>query len=115
MTNPQTLERKLLLERELTRYLQVLTEQDDTEKILVFGSLVTGQIHAWSDIDLVVIKKSNLPFFQRLREIRHLIKPQVGVDILVYTPEEFKQLFEERPFFREEIWRKSRVLYERKC
>jgi hypothetical protein len=36
------------------------------------------------------------------------------VDILVYTPEEFAQLSQERTFVRQEILAKGKVIYERK-
>jgi hypothetical protein len=43
-----------------------------------------------------------------------LLRPPlgVGIDILVYTPEEFDQMAKERLFFRQEIVEKARVLYE---
>ncbi len=93
--------------------MRVLTEHGDLHKILVFGSLVTGSIHAWSDIDLVIVKETELPFWQRLRQTRKLLHPQVGTDILVYTPEEFEQLRRDRPFFQEEIVSQGEVIYER--
>jgi hypothetical protein len=71
-----------------------------------------GQVHEWSDIDLVVIEQTQLPFFQRIKKIRKLIKPKVGMDIMVYTPDEFDQLCIDRPFFREEIVAKGKIVYE---
>jgi predicted nucleotidyltransferase len=106
-------ERRQLLEQELTRYVRLLTEHGDPERVIVFGSLVTGHVQAWSDIDLVIVERTHLPFFQRLRQVRKLLRPKVGTDILVYTPEEFEQLRRERPFFREEILAKGMVVYER--
>ena len=106
-------ERKFLLKNELTRYIKLLRESENLEKILVFGSLVAGNIHAWSDIDLVIVQETDLPFWQRLRTIRKLIQPKVGTDILVYTPDEWEQMKAERPFFRQEILDKSKIVYER--
>ncbi len=106
-------ERRQLLEQELTRYVRLLTEHGDPERVIVFGSLATGQVWAWSDIDLIIVERTHLPFLQRLRQVRKLIRPKVGTDILVYTPEEFEQLRQDRPFFREEILGKGMVVYER--
>ena len=83
------------------------------EKIIVFGSLARGNVHSWSDIDIVIIKQTDLPFLQRLHEVRRLLQPRVGTDILVYTPEEFRQLSERRLFFQEELLDKGIVIYER--
>ena len=113
MTRPQThTERKQRLEQELARYIRLLTEHGDPDRVIVFGSLVTGEVHAWSDIDLVIVERTNLPFFQRLRRIRKLLQPNVLTDILAYTPEEFAQLCQERSFFRKEILDKGMVVYE---
>lgn len=106
-------ERRQRLEQELARYLRLLTEHGDPDRVIVFGSLATGQVHAWSDIDLLIVERTDRPFLQRLRHVRRLLRPQVGTDILVYTPEEFDQLRRERPFFRDEILAKGKVVYER--
>ncbi|MGC8605287.1 MAG: nucleotidyltransferase domain-containing protein [Desulfomonilaceae bacterium] len=105
--------RKKLLEQELTRYLRLLTEHGNPEKVILFGALATGRINEWSDIDLVVVEQTELSFFERLRRIRKLLQPRVGIDVMVYTPEEFNQLSAERPFFRDEIVAKGKVVYER--
>jgi predicted nucleotidyltransferase len=111
--SPASAARKRLLEQELARFVRLLTAYGDPERVIVFGSLVTGQVWAWSDIDLIIVEQTNLPFMQRLRKMRKLLQPQVGTDILVYTPEEYEQLRRERPFFREEILANGRVVYER--
>ena len=113
MDRAQIWERKQLLNKELARYVDLLIEHEKPERIIVFGSMATGQTHSWSDIDLVIIKQTSLPFFQRLREVRRLLQPRVGTDILVYTPEEFERLRQNRVFFREEISNKGVVVYER--
>lgn len=105
--------RKKLLELELARYVRLLTEHGNPEKVILFGTLATGGIHEWSDIDLVIVEQTELSFFQRLRRIRKLLQPRVGIDVMVYTPEEFNQLSAERPFFRDEIVAKGKIVYER--
>jgi predicted nucleotidyltransferase len=105
--------RKALLEQELDRYVSVLKQTENPDKVIVFGSLATGNVHEWSDIDLVIVTQTNLSFLQRMRAIRKIIQPQVAVEILCYTPDEFARLCKERLFFREEILGKGKLLYER--
>ncbi len=106
--------RKILLERELKRFMAYLKEQDPPpEKVILFGSFARGTRDEWADLDVVVVQRTELPFIQRTRSLLEGFDPEVGMDILVYTPEEFAALVEERPFFREEILAKGRVLYER--
>ncbi len=109
----ESAERKRLLKQELDRYLSLLLEHRDPIQVIVFGSLSTGQVHTWSDIDLVIVEQTDLPFLQRSRQVRKLLRPQVGTDILVYTPDEFEQMRRERAFFRDEILAKGEVVYER--
>ena len=81
--------------------------------MILFGSLVTGEVGEWSDIDLIVVQDTQQPFWKRLHELRMLLRPRVGLDLLVYTPQEFGQLKRERPFFRNEILSRGRIVYER--
>ncbi len=106
-------QRQRLLERELSRYVQILAKEENPEKVIVFGSVASGEIKEWSDIDLVVVTDTNLPFLKRIRQLRNLLQPKVSVDILCYTPDEFAHLCQERLFFQEEIVGKGKVLYER--
>ncbi len=55
-------ERKQRLEKEVARYVRLLTEHGDPERVIVFGSLATDQVHAWSDIDLVIIQRTDFVF-----------------------------------------------------
>jgi len=114
MTEPDSVtRRRAVLEAELARYVQLLREQYAPQRILLFGSLTSGEIREWSDIDLVIIKETERQFLDRTREVLQLLRPQVGVDILVYTPDEFDQLVQQRAFVRDEIVGKGKVLYER--
>jgi len=114
MSVSEIAEREKLLKQELNRYLALLIKYENPEKVILFGSMTTGDVHEWSDIDLVVIKDTKLPFLQRIDKIYQLLHPRVGTDIIVYTPEEFKRMSEERIFIRDEILGKGIVIYERK-
>jgi HEPN domain-containing protein/predicted nucleotidyltransferase len=103
------LQRQRVLEKELARYLSILEQQAGIEQIILFGSMVTQQIHEWSDIDLIVIQRSELRFLKRLQTLRQILKPQVGTDLLVYTPEEFRQM-REGLFFQAEIISKGVIV-----
>ena len=58
----------------------------------MFGSLVKGETHEGSDVDLIIVKKGSLPFLQRAEEFFDLYDVTHLLDILVYTPEEFAKL-----------------------
>lgn len=105
--------REIELKEALDHILQTLKTKYHPDKVILFGSMVTGGVKDWSDLDLVIIKNTPLPFVQRLKEVALLCLADVGVDYLVYTPEEFSQMIaEQNPFIVNEIIGKGKVLYE---
>ena len=106
--------RRTELEAELERIVRVLVEQYDPECIILYGSFAHGEIHAWSDLDLCVIKRTEKRFIERLEEVGLLTLPRVGCQILVYTPKELEAVKQQgHYFFVDEILGKGKVLYER--
>jgi len=105
----QRSKRQALLERELERIVQVL-RQMGAQRIILFGSAARERIAAWSDLDLIVVLESDLPFIKRLGVPYERIQPRVGLDLLAYTPQEFEAL-RERPFIRQAL-EEGRLLYE---
>lgn len=77
------------------------------------NTLCTTNVKEWSDIDLAIIKNTPLPFLQRLKEVAILCQARVGVDYLVYTPQEFNEMIADGNFFvLDEIVEKGKVIYE---
>ena len=105
--------RRQLLQRELKRWLPLLIDNLQPEKILLFGSMADKRPGEWSDIDLVIVHQTSLPFYRRIKQALQLIHPKVGVDLLIYTPAEFAKLSRERRFFRDEVIEGGKVLYAR--
>jgi uncharacterized protein len=110
-----TQQRGLFLEQELNRMMEILIRDYQPEKIIVFGSAAQGEFHPWSDLDVVVIKKTTKPLLERIEEVLRLLRPKVGLDVLIYTPEEMEALVDERrAFVLDEIIYKGAVAYERR-
>jgi predicted nucleotidyltransferase len=105
--------RHALLQAELARYLELIKQHYDPERIFLFGSMAGGTTNRWSDLDLVIVTDTDARFLDRTRQVMTLLRPRVGIDVLVYTPAEFAQMREERRFLREEIIEKGLLLYER--
>ena len=91
-----------------------LIREYQPEKIILFGSMASGVVGEWSDLDLLIVKETPLPFFKRLREVRDRCPVWIGVDFLVFTPEEMRQKIAEHDYFVvDEILKKGKILYER--
>jgi len=87
----------------------------DPEKIIVFGSYARGEIDEYSDLDFVVIKKTDKRFLERLIEVAKLIDTDLGkVDVFVYTPEEFRMMVKDGNPFIENVLKEGKVVYESK-
>jgi len=62
------------------------------EKIFLFGSYARNESDDLSDIDLVIIKKTEEDFFERIRTVLRLLDLKKGIDVFVYTPLEFQNM-----------------------
>ena len=61
----------------------------------VFGSVAAGRADCASDLDVIVIRNTTAPMFDRMREIMDL-RLQLGhADMLIYTPREVEQMLAE--------------------
>jgi predicted nucleotidyltransferase len=101
------------LNDELTRFVEMVVREFAPYKIILFGSMAEGKPRLWSDIDIVVVRDTDKNFIDRAMEMQLRFKSRTGIDLLVYTPDEFKQMSAERLFFQQEILGKGKILYER--
>lgn len=108
-------DRRETLLRELEQIKRKLVEQHRPERVILFGSLADDSpdaVHEWSDIDLAIVKSTPASFLDRIREVMDLLQPRVGLNVIVYTPEEFNRAEQEGHFFvRDEILKKGHVLF----
>jgi len=103
--------RKTKIIKEIVKFLKPFKP----EKIFLFGSYSWGKPNKDSDIDLLIIKKTNKNPYKRIPEARlHLLKINRPFDILVMTPKEIKKRLELDDFFIKEIIQKGKLLYEEK-
>ena len=96
------------VEAELERILNRLKNDTSVRKVLLFGSLARGDARDHSDIDLIVVKETQMRFLDRLDEFYD--DAREAMDILVYTPQEFEEM-KERPFVKRAL-REGKMLYE---
>ncbi|KKQ21622.1 MAG: hypothetical protein A3G45_02780 [Candidatus Staskawiczbacteria bacterium RIFCSPLOWO2_12_FULL_37_15] len=62
------------------------------EKIILFGSFAWGNPTKDSDIDLLVVKKSNKSTLEMMRDIYEIIFDKgEAVDVVAYTPEQLEK------------------------
>ncbi|MBI4730171.1 MAG: HEPN domain-containing protein [Acidobacteria bacterium] len=97
------------LRGELERIRDALAGNPEVRQLVVFGSVAAGDVHEWSDLDLVVIADTATPFVERAAALARRLQPRIGTQFLVYTPQEIRELAG-RPFVRVEILEKGKVM-----
>ena len=101
-----------LLERSLLSLVETLKLRPDVLRISVFGSYSRGRADLFTDLDVLVIMETAMPFVERQRELYELLCLPVDLDLLCYTPKEFEAM-KHRPFLRHAL-SGEKVLYEKK-
>jgi predicted nucleotidyltransferase len=101
--------RREKLEKELDRAVDELKRMG-AERIILIGSMAEGDIGPFSDIDLVVVMRTQERFLDRLKTAYGKIRPSVAMDILIYSPDELDDLRETSAFVIHAL-EKGRVLY----
>jgi len=60
----------------------------------IFGSVAKGTQDEYSDLDLVLIRDTELPFFDRIRDAFDLVLELGNVDLLIYTEKEYREIMD---------------------
>jgi predicted nucleotidyltransferase len=84
------------------------------DKIILFGSYANGNPDEDSDLDLFVIKDTDLPRPLRTVQVRKMLYgSMIPIDLIVYTPREIDESKENRFSFVYEVLNTGKILYER--
>lgn len=99
-------------QKEIKKIVNRIAKEYKPEKIYLFGSYAWGKPNQDSDFDLFIIKKTKEDRRLRQLKVRKIIKGELPVDILVYTPKEAERRLKIGDFFVEDIFNKGKILYE---
>jgi predicted nucleotidyltransferase len=96
--------------------LDGLQGEIEPQRLVLFGSRVSGKADADSDLDLLVIAPSKDRPVDRRIKVRRLLREldqNIGLDIFFYTPEEAALLAEEPASFLRQILNTGVTIYDR--
>ena len=99
---------------DVTKALAPVLEMGGAQKAILFGSYAKRDADEYSDIDLIIIAESKRPFVERFKDFSDLwkVSPVKAIDVLVYTPQEFQEMYErENPFIVRAV-EEGKVIYE---
>ncbi|MFB6225755.1 MAG: nucleotidyltransferase domain-containing protein [Candidatus Paceibacteria bacterium] len=100
--------------QEIKSVVDQITAEFDPEKIFLFGSYAWGSPDEESDVDLIIVAKTDEPK-EMAREIDGSIYPRpFPMDVIVYTPDQFNKKEQQGSLFIENVLTEGQELYARK-
>ncbi len=87
----------------------------DPEKIIIFGSYARGNPDPDSDVDVLVIQKTQKKPTERVSQVLRSVWGSIpNIEAQIITPEEFQQAINQNRFFiTQEVLKYGKVIYEK--
>lgn len=84
--------KKTVIVNQLAMVKKNISKDFPVDRMIFFGSRVSGKPHKWSDIDLIIVSRKfkNMDFIERGARMYDYWNLNYPADFLCYTPEEFK-------------------------
>lgn len=102
----------MITQEQINTVISRIVESTKPEKVIIFGSYAYGKPDENSDLDILIIKNTDIPQFQRARGIRkHLRGLAIPIDIVVYTPQEIDEWKDTQAAFITQIVKYGKVVY----
>jgi predicted nucleotidyltransferase len=103
----------MLTDAEIELLVGQIAAQAQATRVILFGSYAKGTATIRSDLDLLVVKNTDLPMARRADDLMPLAKTVVcPIDIHVYTPEELDEYGKEAYSFVETVLTTGRTVFE---
>ena len=90
----------------LKEKLDIIRREYNPTHLIVFGSRAEGCSREESDIDIIIVSERfrDISFPDRMGQFLNTVWPDVPVDAICYTPEEFEiMLHKQSPFVRNAV------------
>jgi predicted nucleotidyltransferase len=102
----------MLTEAEIKTLVERIVDFTHPERVIVFGSYAKGTATINSDLDILVVKNTNLPMSKRLDDLVPLLANSlVPIDVHVYTPEEIEAYGAEQFSFINTVLKHGRTIF----
>lgn len=86
------------------------------EKIILFGSYANGKLGPESDIDVLIIQKTNKKPAERVTQALKSVWGSIPhIEPQILTPDEFQEaIFQNRFFITQEVLKHGTIIYEKR-
>ncbi|OFX49468.1 MAG: hypothetical protein A2046_06785 [Bacteroidetes bacterium GWA2_30_7] len=103
----------MISQEQIQNVVNIIVNNFHPDKIILFGSYASGTATEDSDLDLIVVKDTDLQPHKRAFDIWMKLKGiLIPMDILVYTKKEIEERINEKFTFLFNALKNSRILYE---
>ena len=104
----------MLMPNEIDNLVRWIVARIQPQKVLIFGSYAKGTATIKSDLDIFVIKETELPLANRADDLKPMLSHAlIPVDVHIYTPEEVEEYGREQFSFVNSILKSGKTVFEK--
>jgi predicted nucleotidyltransferase len=104
----------MLTKTEIDTLIARIVARIQPQKVILFGSYAKGTATIKSDLDIFIIKETELPAANRADVLRHILSNTlIPVDVHIYTPEEVEDYGEEPFSFVNSVLKSGKTVFEK--
>lgn len=82
----------MLTQNEIDNLIQRIVARIQPQKVMIFGSYAKGTATIKSDLDIFVVKETELPMANRADDLAPMLSHSlIPVEVHIYTPEEVEE------------------------
>lgn len=94
------------------RIVERLSAVEGIRRVSIFGSYARGRRDLFTDLDVLVVWKTDKPLLERLKFLYSELDVGVDMDVICYTPDELERM-KDRPFLRRALGEEVVLLEKR--
>jgi predicted nucleotidyltransferase len=105
----------MLTPDEIDNLVRRIVARIQPQKVIIFGSYAKGTATIKSDLDIFIIKETELPMANRTDDLKPMLAHAlIPVDIHIYTPEEVEEFGKEQFSFINSILKSGKTVFTQK-
>jgi predicted nucleotidyltransferase len=101
--------RKRMLDAAVATVVNVCRAEPSVREAFVFGSYATGRVGPTSDLDVLVVRDTDLGILDRIADLSYAARGAVRIDFVVVTPQERETTFAASSFGRTVLAEAKRI------
>lgn len=104
----------MLTQTEIDTLVRRIVARIQPQKVILFGSYSKGTATIKSDLDIFIIKETDLPMANRADDLKPMLSHAlIPVDVHIYTPEEVEEYGREQFTFINSILKSGKTVFEK--